>query len=333
MIPIDRADSPPREDVLRTAPFSLRVGGAGAEANDGLTLDGYAAVFNHETIIDSWEGRFREKLSPGSMKKSFSILRPRIQYDHGRHPLIGSIPIAHPVDGYPREESDPELAPDGGAHIVARLADNWLVEPLRDAIAAGSVDGMSFRFSVVRERWYDATGKQIRDEERLFDMLRRTWLENVPDDELLLRDLLEVKVPEMGPAAWPAYEQTSVGVRSRTVTIDLGRLGDPDQRRTLARAVLLADTAERTADDNQQQVTDAVKDGEVDTSRTEDTEAPAGEHRQSPEHDAQQVTEGFSADEHPSMSRSRMDAELALLTGHIEAAERYEAQSMRRQLP
>ncbi|HLU99144.1 MAG TPA: HK97 family phage prohead protease, partial [Thermobifida alba] len=89
-----RAEVPPREDVFREAPFALRAAADGGEAGDGLTLDGFAAVFNRETIIDSWEGRFREKISPGAMKKSFRENPPKIQFDHGRHPLIGSIPIA-----------------------------------------------------------------------------------------------------------------------------------------------------------------------------------------------------------------------------------------------
>lgn len=330
---IERADSPPREDVLRMAPLKLRAEAETAEG-DGRTLDGYAAVFNRETIIDSWEGRFREKLSPGSMKKSFRERPPRIQFDHGRHPLVGSIPIAQ-VRSI-TEDTDPELAPDGGAHIVARLHDNWLVEPVREAIASGSIDGMSFRFDVVQERWFDADGKQIRDEQALLEQLRRSWFEDVPDDELLLRDLRELKVPELGPVVWPAYEATSVGVRSKTVTVDLGRLGDPEQRKTLARAVFLADAAERMTTDDESQVTDndETPAGEHDEPRaTGDDAVSADEREESAENDEPQVTEEVSADKHPSMSRSRMDAELALLTGHIDAAERYEAQSMRRQLP
>jgi hypothetical protein len=111
----ERAAVPPREDLLRMAPFALRAADD-ANPDDGRTLDGWGAVFNRETVINSWEGRFREKLSPGSMKKSFRENPPRIQFDHGRHPLVGSIPIA--ALRSIAEESDPELAPDGGAHVT-----------------------------------------------------------------------------------------------------------------------------------------------------------------------------------------------------------------------
>lgn len=206
-----RADVPPRTDVLRSMPFAVRAAGDGEPA-DGLTLDGFAAVFNRKTLIDSWEGRFFEQIAPGSMRKSFREAPPVIQFEHGRHPLIGSMPIAELTRI--EEASDPELAPDGGAHVVGRLTDNWLIQPVRDAIANRSVNGMSFRFTVVREKWADATGRQIRNEDELQQLLRRTWLEDVPDEELLTRTLQEMRVPELGPVVFPAYAETSVGVRS-----------------------------------------------------------------------------------------------------------------------
>lgn len=212
-----RADVPPRTDVLRSAPFATRAAADG-ESGDGLTLDGFAAVFNRVAIIDSWEGKFKESIAPNSMRKSFREAPPVIQFEHGRHPLIGSLPIAELTTI--EEASDPELAPDGGAHVVGRLTDNWLIQPVRDAIANGSVNGMSFRFTVVREKWTDATGRQIRDEDELRQLLRRTWLEDVPDEELLTRTLQELRVPELGPVVFPAYAETSVGVRSMLDRLD-----------------------------------------------------------------------------------------------------------------
>lgn len=231
--------APPGE-CRRQTPFALR-SGEGQES-DGLTLDGYAAVFNRDTVIDSWEGKFRERIAPGAMKKSFRENPPKIQFDHGQHPMIGSIPIARLQTI--EEASDPDLAPEGGAHVVGRLFDNWLVQPVRDAIAEGAVNGMSFRFSVVRERWADQDGKIVRDGKALAEYMDRSWYEDLPEEELWTRTLLELRVPELGPVTWPAYGDTSVSVRS-TVTFDAKRImEDPDARRELARFVWLADQAE-----------------------------------------------------------------------------------------
>lgn len=272
---------PPREQVLREAPFRVRAADDAGEENDGFTLDGWGAVFNQETIIDSWEGRFKEVIKPGSMKKSFRENPPRIQYDHGHHPLIGSIPIASLKSI--AEETDPQYAPEGGAHVLGRLYDNWLVQPVREAMAAGDINGMSFRFSVVREAWFDAEGKKVKDED-LWDLLFRTWYEEVPDEELLTRELQELRVPEIGPVFWPAYDTTSVAVRSGV--IDLARLHEPGERNKLAQAVLLADAAEQSRTNDTPDVTAATAaDTHVpstnDTPRS--TDAPsAGEHESTP---------------------------------------------------
>lgn len=237
-----RAVRPPWESV-REAPFAHRDASDG-EPNDGYTLDGFAAVFNSLTTIDSWEGCFREQIAPASMKRSFRETPPKIQFDHGRHPLIGSIPIAELRSI--TEDTDPVLAPNGGAHVIGRVFDNWLMEPVRDAIAAQAVSGMSFRFSVVRESWTYADGRPIKDDQALMDELRRTWSGDVDESDLPIRTLKELKVPELGPVVFPAYSDTSVGVRSKV--IDLGRLSDPSHRKLLARAVFIADEAATTDD-------------------------------------------------------------------------------------
>lgn len=181
---------------------------------DGLTLDGYASVFNSETIIDSWEGRFKEQFLPGSMKASFRAETPKIQFDHGRHATIGSIPIAAFEPGFPVEDTDPERAPDGGAHIVARMLQAPAFEAVREAIAAGAINGMSIRFAPVDERWYRADGTRLKTQGEVWAELDRTWFEDVPDEELIRRDIVKADVAETGPVVWPAYGTTSVGLRS-----------------------------------------------------------------------------------------------------------------------
>jgi phage head maturation protease len=196
--------------LVRTGDAAVRDG----EAGDGLTLDGYSTVFNSVTVIDSWEGRFKEQFLPGSMKASFRAQTPVVQFDHGRHAQIGSLPIAAPEAGYPREEVDAERAPDGGAHLIARLHQAPIFEAVREVIASGTVNGMSIRFSPTQEKWFRADGKQLKTQGEVWAELERTWYEDVPDEELLRRDITRSDVAEMGPVVWPAYTATSIGVRS-----------------------------------------------------------------------------------------------------------------------
>lgn len=220
--------SPYREDLCRSAPFEL-VRADDDSDGDGLTIDGYGAVFNSVTTIDSWEGSFDETIAPGAFRKSIREGTPRMQFDHGHHPLLGSLPLGR----WDTVEEDAR-----GLHVVGRLSDNWLMQPFRDAIRDGGVDGMSFRFSVVRDEWTDKDGKKVKDED-LAELLWYGSSERGP----LLRTLKEVRVSEVGPVTWPAYTETSVGVRSRATVVDLGRLDlrTPTARAQLARAVALAD--------------------------------------------------------------------------------------------
>lgn len=192
----------PRDGLIRSVDFDLVRDDSGG---DGLTLEGYAAVFDSPTRIDSWEGQFDEVIQRGAFTKTLRERTPVLQFDHGQHPLIGSIPLGTIQSA--RED-------DQGLYVKARLTDNWLVQPVRDAIRDGAVNGMSFRFSVVKDKWSER-GKDVP-----------------------LRTLLEVKAPELGPVVFPAYRDTSVGVRNR---VNVGLTGDENAlieafQRVIARA-------------------------------------------------------------------------------------------------
>lgn len=166
----------PKGLLTRAVTFETR-----AADDDGFTLEGYAAVFDTPTRIDSWEGRFDEQIARGAFKKTLSERQPVVQWDHGHDAATGSVPIAAIEEI--RED-------DHGLFVRARMFDNARVEPIRQAIAGGAIDGMSFRFRVTREEW---------DEKR---------------DEAPMRTIKELDLFELGPVAFPAYTATSVGVRS-----------------------------------------------------------------------------------------------------------------------
>lgn len=191
-----------REGLERSVPFQIERADS-TDSGDGLTLSGHAAVFNQETEIDSWEGRFKEIISPGAFKKTIRERTPVMQFDHGRHPLIGSIPIGT-IESLSEDDS--------GLFVEGRMADNWLMEPVRDAIANKTVNGMSFRFEIVKDEWRDDTGKIYRDPD---EIMRLLW--NPGDVGVLTRTLKELKVAELGPVVFPAYAGTDVSVRSNEI--------------------------------------------------------------------------------------------------------------------
>lgn len=208
------------DDVLcRSVDFELR-----ADTNtDGLTLDGYGAVFDSPTRIDSWEGLFDESIARGAFKKSLSERTPVLQFDHGRHPMVGSIPLG----------SFESLSEDRqGLHVLARLHDNWLVQPVRDAIKSGSIPGMSFRFRVMKDEWRTAAGVVIKTPEAVRDALFAADAnrpETIPH-----RTIREVQLFEVGPVVFPAYPETTVGVRDAAFA---AALTDPQVRAQISAAL------------------------------------------------------------------------------------------------
>lgn len=154
-----------------------------AEPDGPPVLVGHAAVFNQRTRIDSWEGTFDEEIDPKAFNRTLKARTPLLQYDHGAHPTIGSIPIGRFNVVQPDET---------GLWVEAGLFTNSATQPLIDAIRGGAITGMSFRFRVVRE----------------------SLTEPVDANGVPLRRILEVELFELGPVAFPAYAGTSATLRA-----------------------------------------------------------------------------------------------------------------------
>lgn len=196
---------------------------------DGKTLEGYAAVFDADTEINSWEGHFKERIVRGAFRKTLRERTPVLQFDHGHDSRFGNLPIG-------KFESIKE--DKHGLRVQARLFDH--ADPIREAIAEGAVSGMSFRFKVVRDSWTDNKGVEIKDRSELLGLLYG----DAPDAKKrgpLQRSIKEVKLMEAGPVVFPAYPQTTVGVRSA--------MNDDERRQRLEDLVREGEGAEVTDED------------------------------------------------------------------------------------
>lgn len=186
----------PRDDLIRMV--ELPVAQVEFRAEDdteslGL-LTGYAAVFNEDTIINSWEGNFVERIAPGAFAKTLRERghKVKVLFNHGFDPSIGDKPLGKPSVMDERSK---------GLWVEVPLDDTSYNRDLLASLRSGALDGMSFRFSVIKEEWDDSD-----------------------DLELPVRTLKEVRLYEFGPVTFPAYEATTAGVRGR-VAYDLYRRG------------------------------------------------------------------------------------------------------------
>jgi HK97 family phage major capsid protein/HK97 family phage prohead protease len=215
----------------------------GKPHGDGRSLSGYAAVFNTATTINSFEGRFEETVAPGAFRKTLRERTPVMQWDHGRDTRVGSVPIGV----YSSLVED-----ERGLKVEGRLFDNGVVEPVRQAIQAQAVRGMSFKFSVTRDQWTDNAGVVVRDEE-LYNLLYDAG-ERGP----LQRTIQEVRLFEAGPVSSPAYDSTSVDVRSSAMT--------EEDRKAFVEECVRTSSVERTEELPDESVVPAV---ETDEARVE----------------------------------------------------------------
>jgi HK97 family phage prohead protease len=165
-----------------------------------VKLAGHAAVFGAWTTIDSArEGRFREMVAPGAFKKTIAENRDRVRVllSHGHDPQLGDRPLG------PLEELRED--PRGLWYSVPLL--DGVPELVTSGLRAG-LYGASFRFAAVREEF---TQRPARSEAN--------------PDRLPERVLKEVKLFELGPCTWPAYQGATAGVRATGETLELRAVG------------------------------------------------------------------------------------------------------------
>jgi HK97 family phage prohead protease len=201
---------------------------------DGLTISATGEIFNTPTRINNkyespFGGPFDEILKPGSFARAVRANpKPIMQFDHGTHPMLGSIPVG--VITSMREDGN-------YLHWTGRVHDNWLTEPIQDAIREGSINGFSWRFTVPEggDSW---------------------------TDDGLTRTITDLDVPELGPVVWPAYESAELSLRSRQFAEAV--TDDPDLLKDFSIGLLLANHRDEQPDE-----TDPTPDAEADA-RTDD---------------------------------------------------------------
>lgn len=144
-------------------------------ATTGRTIAGYAAVFNSTADIGD---SFREVIAPGAFSGSLNAdVRALIDHDSGR--VIGRT-----TAGTLRLREDAN-----GLAVEIDLPDTTDGRDLATLIERGDVSGMSFGFVVTKQMW-DETGP-------------------TPTRTIQAVDLREVSV-----VAFPAYDDTSIALRS-----------------------------------------------------------------------------------------------------------------------
>lgn len=147
-----------------------------ADANGKMTVAGYAAVFGEVADIGGW---FHEVVARGAFANTLRIADVRAYFDHDTGRVLGRLSA-----GTLRCEED-----DKGLRVEIDLPDTTDGRDVKALVERGDVSGMSFRFEAVRQEWDETV-----------DPPKRT--------------LLEVRLGEVSIVSEPAYDGTSVALRS-----------------------------------------------------------------------------------------------------------------------
>jgi uncharacterized protein len=149
-------------------------------ADGGATIAGYAAVFD---VLSVNLGGFREKIQRGAFANSIKTDDIRALLDHDSSKVLG-----RNKNGTLRLVED-----DVGLGIEIDPPDTQVARDLVVNLERGDIDQGSFGFRVQPkgDRW-----------------------EEDPETGTVIRTLRDVKLFDVSPVTFPAYPQTSIGLRS-----------------------------------------------------------------------------------------------------------------------
>lgn len=165
--------------------------------DSGRTIGGYAAVFNSRANIG---GYFEEVIAPGAFDDALmQDVRALVDHDTGR--VIGRTKA-----GTLRMKQD-----DMGLAVEIDLPDTTDGRDLATLIERGDVSGMSFGFVVTKETWDETMEPPMRTIQAL--------------------DLREVSV-----VAFPAYDDTSIAMRSLEKSREMTKAERAEHNRLKAEA-------------------------------------------------------------------------------------------------
>ena len=176
------------------------------DENKKMIVEGYAIVFDEETLIGDEERGFIEVIDKGALT-STNMKDVPFKYNHNDVTLI----LARTRNGSLSLEVD-----EKGLKIRAELIDTTSNVDIYKSIVAGLLDKMSFAFTVKSQSW-DRSGK-------------------IPKRTITAIDrLFDVSVVDL-----PAYDQTSIQASARSLELVETELKALDDAENLERRTILA---------------------------------------------------------------------------------------------
>lgn len=137
---------------VSSADFEIR------ETSDGMTFEGYAAVFNSRSEN---LGGFTEFVAPGAFTRSLKTRNDvKLLWNHDSGQVLGST----------RARTLTLTEDARGLKVRALLPNTQLGRDTAELLKRGDVDAMSFGFNVIKDTWNAAGDERTLDAVRLFEV-------------------------------------------------------------------------------------------------------------------------------------------------------------------
>lgn len=150
----------------------------------GPKLEGYAAIFNEETVIGGTQYGFREVIDPRAFSAAVNRDDVRALMNHDPNLVLGR-----------NKAGTLQLSVDNkGLRYVIDAPDTSYGRDLVVSVKRGDVSQSSFAFRVTKDEWTDPPKGS---------------------KELPLRRVLETELFDVSPVTYPAYTATTVSARDK----------------------------------------------------------------------------------------------------------------------
>ncbi len=186
-------------------------------AGESPKIVGHAAVFDSPTQIGSDDWGWMESVVPGAFAESIKVDDIRALFNHDPNLVLG-----RNVSGTLTLSEDKK-----GLYYEIDPPDTQAGRDVLESIERGDITGSSFGFEVQEQRW------------------------TMKDDELDERELVKLKLWDVSPVTFPAYDDTDVGKRQHQEFRDAHAAADAAEETQDPAPEEKKDSDDKSTDDNE----------------------------------------------------------------------------------
>ena len=185
----DAAEIQERRNYVAYQGISLEVRAA-AEGEESRAIGGYAVKYNTPVVItDRWGDKYLEEIAAGCFEKSLS----RCKENGSEIKALWNHDTSRPLGSTKTDTLRFNMGDTTGLNYDIDLPNNTWGNDVRESVKRGDVDGSSFGFICLEDKW-----SKVQHE----------------GEEMYKRSVVKAELLEVSPCTFPAYDSSQINCRS-----------------------------------------------------------------------------------------------------------------------